>query len=142
MKTLSEQQTKKGGKGVASESSGGDILLLQGELGSGKTTFTKGFCGYFGIEESEVRSPTFTLINVYPTNKNRQQAKQIVHIDTYRMEHEEGLIDIGVEEYLDDPNSIVIIEWPEKIEKLLKNRNTKTIEFKHIDKNEREIKVS
>ena len=142
MKTSSEQQTKNIGKNTASESSGGDILLLQGELGAGKTTFTKGFCNYFGIEESNVRSPTFTLINVYPANKNTQQAEQIVHIDTYRMEHEQDLVDIGVEEYLDDPDSIVIIEWPEKIESLIKDKDTKTIEFKHIDKNEREIKIS
>ncbi len=137
--TNSTEATIELGKKFAQQLQGGDIILLEGELGSGKTTFIKGICEYFGISKGEVRSPTFTLINTYSTLENQNQAEQIVHIDTYRLKNSEELKELGVEEMLSDPNTIALIEWPEKIKKLIENRETRTIKFKHKEKKEREI---
>ncbi|MFB6181967.1 MAG: tRNA (adenosine(37)-N6)-threonylcarbamoyltransferase complex ATPase subunit type 1 TsaE [Candidatus Magasanikbacteria bacterium] len=140
--TNSTKETIELAQKFAKKIDAGDILLLEGELGSGKTTFVKGVCEYFGINESEVRSPTFTLMNTYTTLKHQDQAEQIVHIDTYRMDEPQELIDIGMEEHLDDKNSIVLVEWPEKIKNLVKKRNIKKIKFKHLENNRRKIKTT
>ena len=138
----STQETKNLGKKFAKKLEAEDIILLEGKLGSGKTTFIKGVCNYFRVEESTVRSPTFTLINTYPTQKNKDKIKQIVHIDTYRMEDSQELIEIGFEDYLEDENSVIFIEWPEKIQELLEDQNAKQIKFKHLDKSKRKIIIN
>lgn len=140
--TNSTKETIEFAEDFAKDLQNGDILLLEGELGSGKTTFTKGLCKYFGISEDEVRSPTFTLMNTYSTLDNQNQAEQIVHIDTYRMDETQELIDIGVEEHLNDENSIVLVEWPEKIKDLVEKRGTKKIKFKHVEDNRRKIEYN
>ncbi|MFB6226461.1 MAG: tRNA (adenosine(37)-N6)-threonylcarbamoyltransferase complex ATPase subunit type 1 TsaE [Candidatus Paceibacteria bacterium] len=142
MKTNSPQQTKKYAQDLAQDLDSGDIILLEGELGSGKTTFVKGVCEHFGINESEARSPTFTLMNTYTTLKYQDKAEQIVHIDTYRMDEPQELIDIGVKEHLDDEKSIVLVEWPEKIKDLVEKRDTKKIKFKHLKDNRRKIEYN
>jgi len=111
-KTSSEQQMIELGKKIAADLKGGDIVLLYGDLGAGKTTLTKGIASYFGIED--VVSPTFTLMQTYQITDNRHRITKLAHIDTYRLENEEDLIEIGVEDYLGDENTVCIIEWPEK----------------------------
>src|SRR5262249_14699851 len=84
-------------------------ILLHGELGAGKTLFTKGLAEGFGIEDpTEVSSPTFTLINQY---KGRTR---IYHIDLYRIETG-ALTGLGLEDIFDDPNAAVIVEWAERL---------------------------
>lgn len=139
--TNSIQETKKLAERFAKKLEVEDIILLEGKLGAGKTTFIKEICSYFGIDGSTVRSPTFTLINTYPTQKGIGRIKQIVHIDTYRMEDSQELIEIGFEDYLEDKNSIIFIEWPEKIKELLEDYNTKKIKFKHLKDNKRKIEM-
>ncbi|PSO45653.1 MAG: tRNA (adenosine(37)-N6)-threonylcarbamoyltransferase complex ATPase subunit type 1 TsaE [Parcubacteria group bacterium QH_9_35_7] len=139
--TSSTEDTIEFGKKFAQQLHGGDIILLEGELGSGKTTFVKGICEYFGISKEEVRSPTFTIINTYSTTENQHRAEQLVHIDTYRLKDTEELKEIGIEEMLSDPNSIVFIEWPAKVEELTEYKETKTIKFEHKEENERMIKL-
>jgi tRNA threonylcarbamoyladenosine biosynthesis protein TsaE len=87
----------------------GDIVLLFGDLGAGKTTFTQGICQGLGLPEGEyIRSPTFTLINEY-------QGKQpIYHIDLYRMESLEEMEALGLEEVLFG-QGVAIVEWSEKL---------------------------
>ncbi|PIZ96732.1 MAG: tRNA (adenosine(37)-N6)-threonylcarbamoyltransferase complex ATPase subunit type 1 TsaE [Candidatus Magasanikbacteria bacterium CG_4_10_14_0_2_um_filter_33_14] len=122
------------GEKIASKLTGGDIILLQGELGAGKTTMSKGIAKGLGITD-EIVSPTFTLMNVYEDGK-------LVHIDTYRLEDENGLIEIGVEDYLGQPETITIVEWPEKIADLLADKKTIEISIVKQSDNNREITIT
>jgi tRNA threonylcarbamoyladenosine biosynthesis protein TsaE len=91
---------------------GNEIIMLSGGLGAGKTLMTKGVVAALGFDEDEVSSPSFTIVNIYPTQKFN-----VYHVDLWRIEDE---IDpsIGLEEILNDTNSVVIIEWAEKIKSL------------------------
>jgi len=91
---------------------GNEIIMLSGGLGAGKTLMTKGVVAALGFDEDEVSSPSFTIVNIYPTQKF-----DVYHVDLWRIEDE---IDpsIGLEEILNDTNSVVIIEWAEKIKSL------------------------
>ena len=84
-------------------------VLLYGELGAGKTAFTRGLCAGFGIDDpEEVASPTFTLINQY------HGRNPIYHIDLYRIEA--GAVDsLGLDDIFDDPGAAVIVEWAERL---------------------------
>ena len=135
-KTISE--AKKIGKTLAKQCRGGDIVCLYGDLGTGKTTLTKGMANGFLIKK-DITSPTFALMNIYPVKS--QKIKQLVHIDTYRLKNEQELIDIGIEDYLGAPDTICIIEWPEKITDLLSKKKVKKVTIKHIDENKRQIEL-
>lgn len=116
MKTLqftsyNECETKSLARKIASKLNIGDIIVLSGELGSGKTKFTEGFLSYFGLE-NEISSPTFTIVNEYKNNKIT-----IFHFDVYRLEDIDEFYAIGGEEYFS--SGICIIEWGEKIEEAL-----------------------
>ncbi len=135
--TNSQLETEEFGKNLSAKLNGGDILLLSGDLGAGKTSLVKGAADGLGIKH-EITSPTFTLMNVYEV-KN----KKIVHIDTYRLKDEKELLDIGIEDYLGKPDTICIIEWPEKISGLLKNKKTTSIFLEHGEEpNQRKITIS
>lgn len=125
------------GKNLATKLNGGDILLLVGELGAGKTTLVKGLATGLKIQ-FEITSPTFTLMNTYPVDSDK--IKTLVHIDTYRLKDEEELLEIGVEDYLGKTDTVCIIEWPEKIAGLLKGKKIKTIKISHLKENQRQIK--
>lgn len=88
------------------------IILLEGNLASGKTTFTKGIAKGLGINEI-VKSPTFTIMKEYQINND----KTLYHLDLYRLT-EMGL-DFDLEEYIYNENSIVVIEWPNQVKELL-----------------------
>ncbi len=118
---------------------GGDILILKGPLGAGKTAFSKGIAEGLSITK-EVTSPTFTLMNVYPVD-NHETIKELVHVDTYRLETYEELLEIGIEEYLGRPDTITIIEWPEKVERLLENRKVTLVTFTPGPMTERTITI-
>lgn len=133
--TLAE--TKQVGKEISSTLSGGDILLLSGEMGAGKTTLTKGIAEGFGITK-DVTSPTFGLMHVYEVH-GHESIKNLVHIDTYRLKDEHELIAIGAEEYFGAPDTVCIIEWPEKIESLLRGKKVKKIFLEHTSDEKRKI---
>ncbi len=124
-----EEQTKSIGRQLAAMVKGGNIVLLKGDLGAGKTTFTKGFAEGLGISEV-ITSPTFSLMNVYPVEEHNS-IKQLVHIDTYRLEQKDDLLAIGVEDYLGAANTVCIIEWPEKIPTLLKQHTPISVSISH-----------
>ncbi len=85
----------------------GDRIFLIGQLGAGKTTFAQALIRRFlWNPEATITSPTYTYYQTYPNN--------LYHFDLYRIEHVDDLIRIGAEEIFDNPNSICIIEWPEK----------------------------
>ncbi len=136
--TNSPEQTKKIAQEFASTLTGGDIVLLHGDLGAGKTTFVKGIAEAFGITD-DVVSPTFTLMNAYEIKNPKSDILNIIHVDTYRLENEEDLIDIGIEDYLGKKDTICFIEWPEKIQELLINKQVINVYFEHIAEQERTI---
>ena len=107
--THSPEETLQLGKSLGSKLVAGDLILLFGDLGAGKTCLTQGICLGAGLEKNDyIRSPTFTLINEY------KGFIPIFHIDLYRLETEEEIINLGLEEIIYS-KAITIIEWPEKL---------------------------
>lgn len=130
----SEQDTINFAESFAENLKKGDIIVLSGELGSGKTKFTQGILTYFGLE-NEISSPTFTIVNEYCKDNIN-----IYHFDVYRLEDIDEFYAMGGEEYFE--KGICIIEWGEQIEEILPKGYTK-ITFKKLDENVdyREIKI-
>jgi len=97
-----------------------NILLFEGDMGSGKTTLIKELSKLLGAQD-EVSSPTFSLVNEYFITDQ----KKIYHFDLYRLNDEFEALDFGFEEYLDQPMSYVFIEWPDLIMDLLPKNSQK-----------------
>lgn len=123
----SEKETIEFGKKIAEQLKVGDIIVLTGELGAGKTKLTQGILTYFGLEK-EISSPTFTIVNEYQT-KNFP----IYHFDVYRLSDCDEFLNIGGEEYFE--KGACIIEWGEMIEDVLPSDYTK-ISFLKSEENE------
>lgn len=141
-KTVTSEDMENVGKKIAQTLTGGDIILLYGELGAGKTTLTKGIAKELGIKNT-ITSPSFTLMNVYNIKTSKHQnIKTLVHIDTYRLENEQELIDIGIEDYLGKKDTLCIIEWPDKIEDLLKDKKVKRVSIEHTNGDGRKLKIT
>ncbi len=96
---------------------GSKKILLTGELGAGKTTFTQAFCRRLKVREA-VTSPTFALVNEYSYKDHENRERLVHHLDLYRLKSLEEALEIGIEEYLYD-DDYCLIEWPEIIEALL-----------------------
>ena len=109
----SPEETIEYGKKIAANLKIGDVVVLTGELGSGKTKLTEGILSFFGLE-NEISSPTYTIVNEYNTSNLK-----IFHFDVYRLEEPEEFLYIGGEEYFEKGASI--IEWGERIEEFLPN---------------------
>ncbi len=103
------------------------VIALQGELGSGKTTFAQNFGKVMGVVENMI-SPTFVIMKIYPVDW--RGFKKLIHIDAYRLEKEEELLNLGWEEIVENPDNIILIEWPERVPNLIPE-DAKTIQFKH-----------
>ncbi len=111
IKTNSEKETIALGNKIASQLKKGMVVVLTGDLGSGKTKLTEGILTYFGLQD-EISSPTFTIVNEYHTEK-----LDIYHFDVYRLTDVDEFIAIGGEEYFE--KGACIIEWGELIEDVL-----------------------
>ncbi|MBD8922029.1 MAG: tRNA (adenosine(37)-N6)-threonylcarbamoyltransferase complex ATPase subunit type 1 TsaE [Clostridia bacterium] len=109
----SENDTLSFAKKFASKLNKKDVIVLSGDLGSGKTKFTEGILSFFGLE-NEISSPTFTIVNEYSKDDIK-----IYHFDVYRLEDSSEFYEIGGDEYYE--NGICIIEWGEIIEDALPN---------------------
>jgi len=131
--TKSLNETLKLGKKLTN-SFNTNIIGLIGELGSGKTAFTKGVGQYLNIKN--ITSPTFVIMKIYKIQNSKFKIQNLVHVDCYRLEDYESLIDIGIEDYINDPQSLVLIEWADKIKDKLP-KNTKYFKFK-LGQNENE----
>lgn len=103
----SPTQTRRFGAHLGALVQPGDVVLLHGNLGAGKTHFAQGIAQGLGIEEV-VRSPTFTLINEYEEGRI-----PLYHVDLYRLEGDADIASTGLEEYF-DAGGVVVVEWPEK----------------------------
>jgi tRNA threonylcarbamoyladenosine biosynthesis protein TsaE len=113
-------------------------ILLYGDMGAGKTTFTKALCQHFGVE-GNTSSPTYSLVNSYRYTDVQGNPQTIHHLDLYRLKTTEEALDIGIEDYLYDPN-YCLIEWPQIIESLLPDDVVK-IRIELLDKFERKIVI-
>lgn len=112
--TTSPTETQNLGERIGGKLSSGSVIALMGELGCGKTCFTKGLCAGLGIPKKEVNSPSFTLANEY------KGKLPVFHLDLYRIEDMDATLDMGLSDYLDRADSgVLIIEWAEKILPLL-----------------------
>lgn len=129
--TTSDLETQKLGFKFSKLIKNGDIITLNGDLGSGKTTFVKGVLMGLGYKD-EVTSPTYTLINEYKAKYN------IIHLDCYREKDINRWLNIGLIDYFNNKN-ILFIEWAEKIKSILPDK-TKSLFFEVISSNERMIK--
>lgn len=114
----------------------GNVFALTGELGAGKTTFAQGFAKGLGIKE-KIISPTFVLIKQY---RIPNTDKIFYHIDLYRLEDTNHLNDLNLKDILNNKENVVLIEWAEKIEKLLPKKSTTWVSFK-FKNNLREISI-
>ncbi len=114
-----ERKTKAFGKWLASKLKGGQVISLEGPLGAGKTTLIQGLVEGLGIKQ-KVTSPTFILFRVYPVSKKiKSGPKWLVHADAYRVKDPSEAIAAGIEEYLGEPNTTTIIEWGDRLKKIL-----------------------
>lgn len=126
----SESEMLELGHTIAPSLTPSTIVTLTGTLGAGKTTLVRGILQALGVTHT-ITSPTFTLINEYPCAT--QDITRIAHIDTYRLESEADLLAIGITDYLNDPHTLTLIEWPEKITSLLEGRSFVAITIDHTE---------
>lgn len=131
--TTSEQQTQDLAQKILADFNTGGIIALNGDLGSGKTAFTKGVAKFLGIRKP-ITSPTFVLMKNYKTKHNK--IKYLVHVDTYRLANSQELVDIGLTDFFNRDDTLVIIEWADKIRDILPS-DVFEINFEH-GKNENE----
>ncbi|MDQ4074915.1 MAG: tRNA (adenosine(37)-N6)-threonylcarbamoyltransferase complex ATPase subunit type 1 TsaE [Chloroflexota bacterium] len=129
--SYSPAQTRRFGSRLGALVQPGDVILLRGDLGSGKTHFAQGIAQGLGVTEP-VRSPTFTLINEYQEGRI-----PMYHIDLYRLEGDEEIATIGLEEYL-DADGVVVVEWPEKGERWLPE-DALHLYLEHVDDHSRSL---
>ena len=131
--TQDPQETIQLGEHFATFVEKGDVFSFVGELASGKTTFIKGILKGLNFDKP-VTSPTFTLVNEYDAKF------PVIHIDCYREDEQERWIKLGMNDYMDEEN-VIIIEWADKIKSLLPV-NTIQIQFSHKSINSRDIFLS
>ncbi len=108
--THSPDETFELARGIGEKLKGGEVLLLEGELGAGKTVFAKGIGAGLEIDPADVSSPTFTIIN------ELHGRLKLTHLDMYRLSGSyDELRELGIDEILEDDSGVVVIEWPERL---------------------------
>lgn len=133
-KILSFEKIDRLAKVIAKYSKNGDVIALIGDLGTGKTTFTKTFAKELGINQP-IKSPTFNYVLEYFDGR-----LPLYHFDVYRLESSEEIYEIGYEDYL-QKDGVVLIEWANIIEDELPKKYLK-IELGHYDENSRVVVIS
>lgn len=141
--TTAPRQTQKLGEILAKEvlktklKKGALIIGLKGDLGGGKTTFLQGFAKGLGVKE-KILSPTFIILKRFKIKNLR--FKYFYHIDCHRISKPREILDLGFKEIISNPQSIVAIEWAERIQKILPVE-TIILEFEFINQKTRKITV-
>jgi len=115
-----------------------NVILLEGELGGGKTTFSQGFLAALGVKKT-VTSPTFVIMKNYiiPNSEYR-----VYHLDLYRLSQEWEVLDLGILDIIKNPENILLIEWASKTPNLWQNIPHTKIEFEVINSTERIININ
>lgn len=144
--TKTSQETKKLAYNFSKRLKPGDFLAFYGNLGSGKTTFIQGLAEGLGIN-ARIISPTFIIIRTYKINNQKsiiknqdQRPKAFYHIDLYRTESKNDLLELGIDEIIEDKNNIIAVEWAEKMKDMLPDKRIE-LHFKYVDENTREISI-
>ncbi len=132
--SLSEEETLDVGRALARGLSGGELILLEGDLGLGKTVFAKGIAAGLGISADDVTSPSFTLVQEYAGGR-----LPVFHVDLYRLEDPEEVATIGVEEILAG-GGVVVVEWGERLPPYLR-RDAIRVRFHDIGEGSRRIEI-
>jgi tRNA threonylcarbamoyladenosine biosynthesis protein TsaE len=130
--THSEEETATVGRELASTVSAGDVLLLSGDLGAGKTAFVRGLAEGLGVHRDEVSSPTFTLIQEY-----RGGRLTLFHVDLYRIEDPREFDELGLDEIAGD--GVLAIEWAERLP--APPQGAVCISIEHAGENERRVQI-
>lgn len=136
--THSEQETEMLAFNLAKNLNNNSIIVLSGNLGTGKTRFMRGIAKYFNIE-SEVSSPTFTIVNEYTPKENTDKVSKIFHFDVYRLTGPEDFEDSVGTDYFN--SGLCIIEWGEIIEQILPSSAVYVSIYSTENENERIIQV-
>ncbi len=136
IETYSEKETEAFAASLARELPPGSVIALHGNLGAGKTVFSRGFARGLGITEP-ISSPTYTIIQEYKLPDSRW----FFHLDLYRIDNYVSALAFGVEEYLENPDAYVILEWPLRIKEILPD-NTINIHIEHLTEDSRRITVA
>lgn len=131
-----EEETKAAGAAFGRKLKGGDVVLLSGQLGAGKTVFTKGIAGALGVAQ-QVLSPTFTIMNEYDGKSLR-----LCHFDAYRLRSGGEAEEAGIADDIGDKNTVCVIEWFENISDILPKKNVKHVCINYAKDDEREIVIS
>jgi tRNA threonylcarbamoyladenosine biosynthesis protein TsaE len=131
----SETQTIAIGHDLARALSPGDMVLLYGELGAGKTAFVKGLAEGLGVPRDEVSSPTFTLVQEYRGGRLR-----LVHVDLYRLSDPREVEDLGLDEIA--AGGVLAVEWADKLPGSLRRSEAVTVRLAHGDGDLRTIEIS
>ena len=133
-------QTKKIGQLLAEELRGGEVICLSGDLGAGKTTFAQGLLKGLKIK-GPYTSPTFAIVKEYKINLkfkiSNLKLLSVYHIDAYRITAKD-LLELGFGDFVGKKNTVVILEWPEKVKKIIP-KDAVWINFQWIGEKEREI---
>lgn len=122
--TKSALGTEKAGEEFSKKLNPQDVVFLIGNLGSGKTTFTKGIAKGLGIT-SRIISPTFVLVRSHDIEKGK--IKTLYHLDLYRLQNENDVLGINLTDYLEDERGLVVIEWPEVSQNIVKKKVWKVV---------------
>lgn len=163
--THSAEETRELGEQLAHTFKGGQVILLEGNLGAGKTHFVQGAARGLGVKKN-ITSPTFTIMNIYATPRARVNAKKtktysaqklshttlskpqprtiarLAHLDLYRVKTLAEAYAIGVMDYIGEPSTLTLIEWPEKIKNALPKECARVhITIKHKNTASRSIMV-
>lgn len=129
--TINTGETFKLAGELADKIRSGGLICLYGDLGSGKTTFTKGLAHALGIDSFSIKSPTYTYIRKH---------NNIYHIDLYRLEKIDELIWNEITEIMEDTGNIVIIEWADRLQEKLPSKRI-DVHMKYLDENSRGIRI-
>ena len=136
------KETQKLAESFVKKFKGGDLLALYGNLGSGKTTFVQGLARGFGIKK-RIISPTFIIVRSYEISSKYKvlSIEYFYHIDLYRVEDQNDIKNLGIEDIINNPQNIVVIEWAKKMQNLLTKKRW-DIEIEDLGGNKRKIVVN
>jgi len=138
LRTTDESQTMALAATIAAALRPGDVITLDGPLGSGKTCFVRGMAQGLGIDPRQVSSPTFVIQQEYAG----PNGAKLTHIDGYRLSGPDELESIGWDELMDGGESIVAVEWPSRLGEALAGRVTLSAAFEHHSPTERTVTIA
>lgn len=139
----SEAETEKVAARLAKTLRGGEVILLEGELGAGKTVFIRGLAKALGVRE-RITSPTFVLMRIYRTHIRHSSfaIRHFAHVDAYRLRGPRELVDVGLPEWVGRPDTVVAIEWGERIAPLVRGIPHRSIQIESGARDERRIRIA